>query len=271
VVDVVGAGAVRLTNGLSLGFAPVLGLALLQEDPGLFAVPDTDPTTGLPVYPSLTNTRINWGGGFHVGLFYDMGQGWRFGLSYRSTQWFASFPYHDSTPQGRPRNDLVRADFPAIASVGTSYAGLPHWLFAMDLRYIDYQNTKGFGQGGFNPDGSLAGVGWRSIFALALGAQYQLSDCWALRVGYTFNENPIPDGFATENSGSMAIGQHSLWLGGTYRANANVLLSLAYVHVFANSITGPLVLPGVGAIPGSFVRDELTGVDTLIAGITVQF
>jgi long-chain fatty acid transport protein len=270
VVDVVGAGAVRLTDGLSFGFAPVLGLALIQNDPGLFAVPDTG-AAGTPLYPSLTNTRVTWGAGFDTGLYYDTQQGWRFGLSYRSTQWFESFHYHDSNPQGQPRNDIIRADFPAIASLGVSYAGLERWLFATDFRYIDYHNTKGFGQGGFNPDGSLAGLGWRSIFVLALGAQYQCTDCLTLRAGYTFNQNPIPDNLATENAASMAIGQHTLWLGGSYRVHPNVLLSAAYVHVFANSITGPLVLPGIGALPGSFVKDELTGVDTLIAGVTVQF
>jgi long-chain fatty acid transport protein len=271
VVDVVGAGAMRLTDHLSVGFAPVLALALLQEDPGIFAVPDTDPTTGTPVYPSLTHTRINWGAGFHAGLYYETEQCWRFGLSYRSTQWFDSFRYHDSDPQGLPRNDKIRADFPAIASAGVSYAGLERWLFAADVRYVDYKNTKGFSEGGFNPDGSLAGLGWRSIFVVALGAQYQATDCLTLRSGYTFNQNPAPDLLATENAGSMAIGQHTLWLGGSYRIHPNVLLSAAYVHVFANGITGPLVLPGIGTVPGSFVRDELTGVDTFIGGITVQF
>jgi long-chain fatty acid transport protein len=271
VVDVVSAGSLRLTDKLSIGFAPVLGLALVQEDPGIFAIPDIDPNTGTPVYPALTHTRINWGGGFNVGLYYDLGQSWRFGLSYRSTQWFDTFHYHDSNLQGQPRNDTIRADFPAIASLGVSYAGLERWLFAADFRYVDYHNTKGFSQSGFNPDGSLAGLGWRSIFALALGVQYQMTECLALRAGYNFNQNPIPGSAVTENAGSEAVEEHTLYIGGTYRANPNVLLSLTYLHVFANSIAGPLVLPGIGAIPGSFVREEVTGVDTLIAGITVQF
>jgi long-chain fatty acid transport protein len=271
VFDLVAAGSVRLTDHLSMGFAPVLTLGLIYEDPGLSAIPDSDRVTGTPIYPSLTHTRYAWGAGFHAGMYYDTEPGWRFGLSFRSTQWLETFHYHDSDPVGRPRNDTIRADFPMISSLGVSYAGLEHWLFAADFRYIDYANTKGFSQGGFNPDGSLAGLGWRSIFALALGVQHQLNDSLTLRIGYNFNLNPIPDRFATENVGSAAVEEHTLFLGGTWYMTPTVQISLAYAHVFSNGINGPLVLPGFGDIPGSYVRDEVTGVDAIIAGFSVQF
>jgi long-chain fatty acid transport protein len=269
VFNLVAAGSVQLTDKLSFGFAPVINMTFLQEDPGIAAIPDVN--FGVPNYPSLTHSRFSWGAGFDVGLYYELTKAWRLGLSYRSTQWLESLHFHDADPQGRPRNDTVRADFPSIASLGVSYAGLERWLFAADVRYVDYKNSKGFGGGGFNPDGSLNGLGWNSIFEIALGAQYQVTDCITLRSGYSFNENPIPGRFATENAGSGAVERHTLYVGGTYRCNQCVQLSVAYVHVFGNSITGPVVLPGIATLPASFVRDEVTGVDSVIAGITVQF
>jgi long-chain fatty acid transport protein len=270
-VDLVAAAACQLTDRLSVGFAPLLSLVLLQEDPGIIVPPDDANGNGIPTYPALTHTHLIFGGGFQVGLYYQLDGGWRLGASVKSTQWLDTFEFRSVNEIDQPRNDRVRADFPMISSVGVSYAGLSRWLFAADLRYIDYKNTKGFSEGGFGPDGALRGLGWRSIWAIALGAQYCLTEAVTLRLGYTFNQNPIPDLLATENAGSATVEEHALYAGGSYKVNDSLLLSAAYIHVFGNSITGPLVLPPIGPIPGSFVKDEIVGVDSFLVGITVRF
>jgi long-chain fatty acid transport protein len=269
VFDIVASGAVRLTDKLSFGFSPKLALAFLQEDPGITA--PLLPTSVIPTYPPLTHTRYQWAAGFNAGLYYEISSAWRAGLSFRSPQWGETFKYHTTDRQGRPINEDIAGQFPMIVSAGISYAGLERWLFAADFRYVDYHNTPGFDQGGLNPDGSITGLGWRSIFALALGGQYQMTDTLTLRMGYNYNQNPIPDQFAWENAGSMVVEKHSIFIGGTYRMWQRVLLSAAYIHVFGNSIQGPIILPGVGPLPQSFVKDELTGADALVMGITVQF
>ncbi len=139
-----------------------------------------------------------------------------------------------------------------------------------DLRYIDYQNTTGFSGSGFDSQGTLQGVGWNSIFALALGAQYLLTDAMSCRMGYSYNGNPIPGSQALANVPSGAVAQHAVYLGGSYRVADSWLLSLAYVHVFGNSIEGPLVTPE-GPVPGTQVKDAVLGVDSLVIGLTVQY
>jgi hypothetical protein len=68
---------------------------------------------------------------------------------------------------GRPREVRANLDLPMIVSVGAAYTGLDRWVFAADLRYIDYKNADGFGDDGFAPTGALRGLGFRSIFAAA--------------------------------------------------------------------------------------------------------
>jgi long-chain fatty acid transport protein len=269
VIDLVAGGSVRLTDNLSFGFSPKVALSFLQEDPGITA--PLLSTSIIPTYPPLTHTRVQWAAGFNAGLYYEVGSGWRTGLSFRSPQWGETFKYHTSDRQGRPINEDIGGTFPMIVSAGVSYCGLERWLFAADFRYLDYHNATGFDHGGLNPDGSISGLGWRSIFALALGAQYRMTDTLTLRMGYTFNQNPIPDQFAWENAGSVLVEKHSLYLGGTYRMWERVLVSATYIHVFGNSIQGPILVPGLGALPESFVKDELIGVDALVLGITMQF
>jgi long-chain fatty acid transport protein len=106
---------------------------------------------------------------------------------------------------------------------------------------------------------------------VAAGAQFRVCDALTVRAGYSFNQNPIPDNLASENIGAGAVEQHTLYVGGSYRLSEALLVSAAYVHVFRNGIEGPLVTPHLGPIPGTFVRDEILGVDSFLAGITVQF
>src|SRR5581483_12362803 len=49
---------------------------------------------------------------------------------------------------------------------------LEHFQFAVDLRYVDYRDTNGFGPTGFDAAGALRGLGWRSMFVAAAGVQY---------------------------------------------------------------------------------------------------
>src|SRR2546429_155806 len=105
-----------------------------------------------------------------------------------------------------------------------------------------------------SPDGAVRGPGWRSIFAVAVGAQYNLTDAISLRAGYSWNENPAPDSQAFINTVSPTIIQHNLSAGVSWNVTEDFTLSLAYVHGFENAIQGPLLTPA-GAIPRTSVRN----------------
>ena len=245
VLQLVPTAALQLTDRLSIGLAPTISIADAALDPNLWTTPNPG-----PAYPSATHTRTNWGLGFQVGIYYETENCWHFGALYKSPQWLEEFTYYSEDSNGNPRTDRLNVDFPAIISVGAAYYGLPRTVWAIDARYVDYANTQLFGHdAGFNADGAATGLGWDSVFSVATGVQYQLTDALSLRCGYTFSENPIPDENTFYNIGSTAIYQHIVSVGASWRITCRTSLVIAYLKAFENSISGAIEAPGIGPFP----------------------
>jgi long-chain fatty acid transport protein len=260
--------ALKLTDNFAVAAGPTLDIASLRVAPGLFAAPNDANGDGFFTYPDASHGRVAWGAGFTVGAFYQE-QTWAVGASFRSPQWFNSFRFNSTDELGRPRELAFRLDLPMIVSVGASYTGVESWVFGVDVRYIDYSSTKGLGESGVAPNGAVRGVGWESIWAVALGAQYQLSDEVKLRAGYSWNDNPIPDRVSALNTVAPVILEHVLYTGASWDVTPDFTLSVAYLHGFRNAITGP-VLTAAGPVPGTSVRNSAAA-DVLVIGATVKF
>jgi long-chain fatty acid transport protein len=135
-------------------------------------------------------------------------------------------------------------------------------LIDVDFRYLDYANTDLFGAA-VPPKG--AGLGWSSVFAVAVGGQYQATDNLTLRASYLFNTNPVPGEKTLLNTELPAITQHLLALGASYQLTDDITVSLTWTHQFRNTITGPIF-----QLPGTTVREDVQ-VDSVVAGLNVQF
>ncbi len=257
-----------VNDQLSVSVSPLLDIGTLQLDPAVIAAPDDANGDGFATYPPGMHSRNAWGAGFNLGAYYRAGD-WGFGSAYKSPQWFQSYRFNTSNELGQPRTADFNLNLPAIISVGTSWKGIDRLLLAADLRYLDFDNTAGFGESGFAPSGALNGVGYQSIFALALGAQYQLTEAMSTRVGYSWSENPIPSSQTAVNVASPLTIQHMLSAGASYQVTDAFSLSLAYSHAFENSISGPIVLP-TGAVPGTSIQSS-TAADMIVVGATVKF
>jgi len=265
--------SLKLTDQLYVGAAANIDMGSLSIDPALFSAPNLaqTPQGPAPIYPSGTSGRTRIGGGFQLGVYYDMNEAWSLGASVNSPQWFDHYTFNSQNPlNGNAASPRIGLNFPLQASVGLGYKGIDKMLIASDFRYIDYRNTDGFRGGGFNKVGALTGLGWQSIFAYALGVQYQWTDAFSTRVGYTFSMNPVGPSMTSFNIGSPTIIMNTLALGASYNVTKALKLSLTYAHDFQNSVSGPLVEPFLGAIPGSRVRTATT-VDTVYIGATVAF
>jgi long-chain fatty acid transport protein len=269
-IQYVPTAAIWLTDRFSVGFAPTFTMASLSIDPGLFAAPDDADLSGFPTYPSGTHSRWHWGVGFQVGMYYETEGPWSFGLSFKSPQWFETFEFRATDEIGNPRRLEVDVDYPMILSGGFGMRPYDSLLWATDVRYIDYENTDGFGSpAGFAPDLSVTGLGWRSVVSVATGVHYELNPCTSLRVGYLFNENPIPASAALINIASPPIFQHAVFLGASRRVTQSIGVSLSYLHAFENDIQGPYVTP-FGAVPGASVGIKQE-TDALTMAIQVFF
>ena len=191
------------------------------------------------------------------------------GLSIISPTWFESHKWNSVDNLGVDRKLSFDLDFPMIVSGGISWQATAHTLLAADVRWIDYGGTNGFrGDSGFNPDGSVTSFGWKSIFSIHLGVQHRLNQCWTVRAGYSWNENPIPDRLSFFNVPAPGIVQHHLNVGLSYRVSRATTLHLTYYHAFENSIEGALQGPG-GAVPGTSVKSSLSE-DAVSLGLTLE-
>jgi long-chain fatty acid transport protein len=253
----------QVTDRLAVAAGPLIAVETMSADPASFAAPVNGFLTGgYPTFPSAFHQRPFWGGGFQVGLFYEMNEDWNLGFSYKSPIWQERWGFNSATASGSPNRVGVQAGLPEIFSWGVAYKGIERALIDVDLRYLDYANTSLFGTPA-PPQGT--GLGWRSVFAAAVGGQYQATDALTLRAGYLFNTNPIPSERTLLNLQLPAITQHMLAVGATYRVTEDIAFSLAYTHSFRNAISG-----SIAQLPGSVVREDVQ-VDSVIAGLTVQF
>jgi long-chain fatty acid transport protein len=258
----------RLTERLSFGFAPTVTLGRLVAHPFMFASPDNANGDGFPTLPDGTGSRTHWGAGFQAGVYYTTDRCWQLGASFKSPQWFEEFRFNSTDELGRPRLLKSKFDYPMIVSIGAGYTGFEDTVLACDVRYYDYANTNGFRSSDFDQTGALTGLGWSSILGVNTGIQRRVNERLALRLGYSFNQNPIANWETSINVASALIIQHWLYTGLSWEIVPNWDLTLAYVHGFENQISGPIRTPA-GAIPGTSVTSE-GSLDSVSAGITVR-
>jgi long-chain fatty acid transport protein len=259
--------AYKINDHFSFGFAPNFDLSSLQVNPFPFASPDDANQDGFLTFPR-SNRAWATGGGFQAGLYYR-NQDWHLGASVKSPQWFESFEFQGSDELGRLRSFRFALNYPMILTAGVGHSGLKRLWWAADVRYINYQNTKGFAESGFNAvTGAVRGLGWKDIWVLALGVQYQLSDRISIRGGYGANQNPVKASNIFFNLGSPLITEQQGNLGFSYQLKEGLTASFAYHHGFTNDSKGSYQTP-LGSIPGSSVESRF-GTDILIFSFNIK-
>lgn len=259
-----------LSEHLSIGLGPIVNSVALQVRPGLFAAPDDANGDGVATAPLAINTRLHWGLGFLAGVYWKNERGWQLGASYRSTQWFEPFNFNATDELGFPRRLRLQPELPMIFSVGGAYTGWKDWTFALDFRLLNYRDAAFFGApAALDATGRLTGLGWRNVCVAATGAQYCLSETTSVRLGYLFNQNPIPQADTFFNVATANLYQHSITMGMSTQVLGKINLSLAYVHSFENACEGPYHTP-TGTIPGGSVRITQHS-DILELGVGVNF
>ncbi len=149
---------------------------------------------------------------------------------------------------------------PEILSWGIAYKGFERVLIDVDFRYFDYKNTSLYGTKPID-----GGLGWSSIFAVAVGGQYKATDRLTLRSGYLYNTNPIKGTDTLFNIQAPGFMTQMLALGASYQLTDDIVLSVAWTHQFRNSISGSVL-----QIPGDRIKLDAQ-MDSIVVGLNVQF
>jgi len=279
----------QLTDRLSIGIKPTGNFATLEIAPNPLAVPDAN--KGFPVSDNATA----FGVGVDLGLFYRTETGLSVGASYKTPQFFGDFESENTFLDGSRADDVsFNLDYPAIYSFGLGYSQ-NSFDIAVDYRFIDYANTDGFEETGWEiaqagnfagfPTGAVKGFGWESIHVLSMGVQYSGIQKLPIRAGYIYNTNPIDSDVAFLSAPATAVIQDSFQIGFGYEINPRLTINTAYHHGSSMGQTSGLLLnptpdvaggPGnaqtnpLGKVPGSEVAFDMT-TDMLIFGVVFNF
>ncbi|HEY9746079.1 MAG TPA: outer membrane protein transport protein [Oculatellaceae cyanobacterium] len=260
--------AYRLNKHWSLGVQPNFNITGFSSEPFSGAPPLDFDGDGIPTYPKIKKEAYAPGIGVQGGLYYH--RSWlHLGASIKSPQWF--LPYHPKVTYetGVERRVSTRANVPMIASVGVGFSGIPRTKIAVDARYIDYANTTSYDKVGFTPQATVKGSGWQSIWALASGIQYEMSENCSVRIGYSYNLSPIKPIYTAFAIGSPAVTQNYLSVGASYRFSPRFTLAAMFRHGFQGSRQGPIQTP-LGPLPGSSIRLK-TALNVFVISLIFKF
>lgn len=266
------AWAYEITSNFSIGIQPTVNYASLELAPNPLSSPSS--TLGYPV----SNKATAFGYGAQFGLFYNSDGGIKIGASYKTAQKFSDFEFSNTYLDGSEAADVAfNMDYPAILSFGLGYS-TDNFDFAVDLRQVDYENTAGFEEKGWNATGSVKGFGWKNVNILSAGIQYKGIEKLPLRVGYTYSSNPIDDELAFFSIPATAIIKNAFQFGFGYHFNDNFTLNGVYHHGASDGKTeGNMLSPYAitasnpyGAIDGTKVGYEMT-TDMVMLGISYTF
>ena len=264
------AWAYEISETFSIGIQPTFNYAALELAPNPTASPNA---AGY----GISDKASALGFGAQFGAFYHSPGGIKIGASYKTAQAFSDLEFKNTHLDNSVTENAFNMDYPAILSFGLGYSK-GDVDFAMDYRYVDYENTPGFEAKGWTQTGSVAGFGWKNISILSVGFQYKGIEKLPLRVGYTYSTNPIDDELAFYSSPATAIIANAFQFGFSYPLTDSLMLNGVYHHGASDGKTeGQIMNPRMasptnpyGKIPGSSVGYEMT-TDMVMVGVSYTF
>ena len=168
-------------------------------------------------------------------------------------------------------------DIPENYSLGIAWKVVPVVTLTLDYERINYGGVKSIADSSLtvcaapNPPSGPAtgsgclggsngmGAGWSNVDVWKLGSEWQYSRELTLRAGFNHGDQPIQSNNVTSYILASAVVQDHLTLGGTYAFSANSELTVAYMHAFEKSVSGPTnpLFPVGGTEAIKMVQDSL--------------
>lgn len=231
--------AYKLSPSQSLGVSPLIAYQRFKAY-GLqpFAAISSDPA-------NLTNRGYDdsWGAGVRFGYFGQITPVFAVGAAYSTKISMQEFEKYKGlfAEQGG-------FDIPENYNFGIAFKASPALTVALDYQRINYSdvpsvgnpsNVPGVGAGALGASSSSIGFGWQDVNAIKLGVEYQWDSRLLLRAGYNHSDNPIESRDVTFNILAPGVVQDHITAGFTYTLQGGSELTMAYMHAFKNSVSGP--------------------------------
>lgn len=267
----------ELTNALDFGT-----LAFLAGVPGV--------TPSNPAFDGFAKlTGDDWGWGWNAGILYALSKRTRFGISYRSQidhTLEGDFKVKGNpqlaalNPQFGSRTVDAKADLntPAVLNIGVYHELIESRLAIMaGASWTDWSEFKEIRIrfASDQPD-AVQPEDWEDSWRLAVGMSYKpysAKSPWTLRIGFQYDESPIPNGRITaripEND------RYWLTLGLGYEC-PSFAFDFAVTHIFLSDFDIEETEVGTGSLGGVPVGSTLDGkykpsADVISAQVTWRF
>lgn len=239
----------KFTPAHSFGVSPLIAYQRFKAY-GIqpFAQISSDPA-------NLTNKGYDsaWGWGVRVGWLGKLSETVSVGAAYSTKVYMGEFDKYRGlfAEQGG-------FDIPENYNVGIAIKASPKVTIAADFQRINYSKVKsvgnpsnqpncapnppagpGAGAGCLGASSASIGFGWDDVNALKLGVEYEWSKQLTLRAGYNHSDNPIQARDVTFNILAPGVVQDHATVGFTYALAGGHEITMAYMHAFKKSVSGP--------------------------------
>lgn len=137
-------------------------------------------------------------------------------------------------------------DIPSNWTVGLAYKVTPALVFTADVQTIYYSEIDSIN----NPllpnlqksrlgDDDGAGFGWEDMTVLKIGAQWQSSENWTWRAGFSYGEQPIEDSEVLFNIIAPGVIETHATVGVTRKISDTSEIDLSIMRAFPKKVEGP--------------------------------
>lgn len=208
------------------------------------------PPTLLPgsVSPgNVTNNGYNYatGWGFTIGYRGEIYRGLYIGATYQPETAMSRLNKYKGFLAGRGRLNVPRK-----IGAGISYRVLPCVVVAFDVEHIQWSKIRAL----HNPlihNGTIAplgsrngpGFGFRNQWYYRVGAEWQVNEHWAARIGFRHANSPIRPSQTAVNQLTLDAVENFLTVGGTYSLNCHHEFSALFAWGFQKNIKGKNAIP----------------------------
>jgi len=233
----------------SIGVSPLIAYQRFKAY-GLqpFAVISSDPS-------NLTNKGYDsaWGFGVRLGWLGKLSDTLSVGAAYSTKIKMGEFDKYRGLFAEHGGFDI-----PENYNLGIAFKATPAMTIAADYQRINYGKVKsvgnpsnqggctrtvpagpGVGAGCLGASRSSIGFGWDDVNVIKLGVEYAYNNRLLLRVGYNHTDNPIQSRDVTFNILAPGVVQDHATLGFTYAMQGGSEVTMAYMHAFKKSVSGP--------------------------------
>ncbi len=217
--------------GFGAGFVYATGKVNLQKD-----LPVVD-ASGKAGHAELDGAAKGFG--FNAGLYFQATDELSLGLSYRSRvnmkvdNGDATFTVPASLssnfPNGKFSSELP---LPDVITLGVAYKVDPDLTLALDINYVGWKAYDTLAFDYTNNTTSLADTKsarkYKSSPAFRLGAQYKLTEAFAVRLGLGYTISPVQDGYLTPETPDANRINYIIGLGYTFNKKFGVNASFQF-------------------------------------------